>query len=159
MKALLHRQRIQELRGHVLGLPRDHRLSRLGEPRGSPHPLGGRLLQQNLERERDERIAGDDGMADTVLGPKSRAVPPFEVAVDDVVVDEREIVDHLDGDGTDHSRTGVGADRSRRDERDTRAHELSSTGKMLTHRRPQGRAEAEHGRLHSRRHHRSRPRQ
>ena len=99
-----------ELGGHVLGLPGDHCLGGLGEPAGGAHPLGRGVFKKDLEGERGEGIAGDDGVADAVRGPDCRAVPPLEVPVDDVVVDEGEIVHQLDGDPADDPGTVLGSD-------------------------------------------------
>ena len=68
---------------------------------GGAHTLGGRLFEHDLEGQRGQRVAGDDGLPDPELAPYRRAVSPLGVAVDDVIVDEREVVDQLDGHGTD----------------------------------------------------------
>jgi hypothetical protein len=62
---------------------------------GGRYALRGRLVEQHLERESHQRISSDDGVADPVLGPKRRPVTPFRITIDDVVVDERKIVNKL----------------------------------------------------------------
>ena len=56
-------------------------------------------------------VTGDDGRSDAVHRPHGRAVMAFGVGVDDVVVDEREVVDELDGHRAGHPDLGVGPRR------------------------------------------------
>ena len=97
-------------------------------------------------------------MTDAVFGPQSRLVSAFNIAVDDVVVDEREIVDDLDGDCPGEADALLGAALLPR-QREPGAHELASPGEVFAHRGPQRRAEAEHGRVDGLGNHRSHPRQ
>ena len=113
---------------------------------------GGRLLQEHLEGKRGERVTSDDGMTDAVFGPQGRAVPALEIAVDDVVVDKREVVDDLDRYGSSKARDLLGSRGRCRDEREPCAHELASAGEVFAHCGPQRRAEAEHGRVDGRCH-------
>ena len=54
-----------------------------------------------------QRIAGHDGRADAVERPDGGAVVAFGVGVDDVVVNQREVVDQLDGHSSGHPDAGV----------------------------------------------------
>ena len=116
VQALLHRERASAARRPC---PRPGRRSSPAWPRrGAPAARTRSAVgssRRTCSAKRGEGVAGDDGVADAVLGPQRRAVPPFEVAVDDVVVDEREVVDELDRDRADDAGVLVGPGGSRRD--------------------------------------------
>ena len=71
----------------------------------APRPNGG--FEQHLVGQDLQGVAGDDGRADPVHGPHRRAVMALGVGVDDVVVDEREVVDQLHGHGARYADLGV----------------------------------------------------
>ena len=69
-------------------------LSRQGSARRPLAPVG----DQRLDGGGQHRVAGQDRLALAEDHPAGRAVPPLEVAVHDVVVQQREVVHQLDGD-------------------------------------------------------------
>ena len=101
VEALRHGDRGPRLERHIVTLAGDHDLRGLDQARRGAHALGRRLFEHDLEGQRGQRVPGNDGLPDPELAPYGGAVSPLGVAVDDVIVDEREIVDQLDGHGTD----------------------------------------------------------
>ena len=65
---------------------------------GAHAPPGVAALEQHLQRERGERVAGEDCAAPRRRRPTRSAGAGAPVAVHDVVVQQREVVDQLDGD-------------------------------------------------------------
>ena len=80
---------------HVSGLSCDHRRRGRSKARGGRDPLLRRVVQEDLVGEVVERIAGDDGVLHPERGPDGRSMPTDGVAIDDVVMDEREVVHQL----------------------------------------------------------------
>ena len=106
---------------------------------GGEHPLRGRLLEQHLESQGGQSVAGDDGGPDAELAPHRRAMPALVVAVDDVVVDEREVVDQLDRDGARHADgLGAAASRSGRRQASAAPDALAAARQVVVHRAPAG---------------------
>ena len=97
------------LERHVERLPGDHRRGRVGDrggralavegaPVGPRQPDHERRVEHDLLREGEQGVAHDDGAADAEQRPDRRPVPALGVLVDDIVVDQREVVDELDRD-------------------------------------------------------------
>ncbi len=125
------------LERHVERLPGDHRRGRVGDrggralavegaPVGPRQPDHERRVEHDLLREGEQGVAHDDGAADAEQGPDRRPVPALGVLVDDIVVDQREVVDELDrhtaGDPDDPLRR----DRLGREHGEGRAHALAA---------------------------------
>ena len=108
--ALLDADVAAGLEGDVVGLTGDHRRGGVGQRRRRGRARLRRRLEEDLVGQDLQGVAGDDGRADAVHRPHRRPVMAFGVGVDDVVVDEREVVDQLDGHaaGTPTSRIGAG---------------------------------------------------
>ena len=81
----------------VVGLPADQPL-RGAEQAGKRAPAVGVVAHQRLDGAGQHRVAGEDRLALAEDGPPGRTVAPFEIAVHDVVVQQREVVHQLDGD-------------------------------------------------------------
>ena len=82
----------------VLALPGDQPLHRGGQAARRPQAARGGVLEQQVVRQGEHRVAGQDRRADAEHGPRGRAVPPLGVPVHDVVVQQREVVHKLDRD-------------------------------------------------------------
>src|ERR1019366_5898451 len=137
----LNGDRSPGLEGHVICLSGNHELGGPDQAAGGPYPLRRRLVEHYLQSERGESITDDDGRPGTELGPHGRSMSAFGVAIDDVVVDEGEVVDQLDGDGAGHPDLLCRARRGGRDQGKCSAHALSSAGQVMLYRNLQGRAE------------------
>ena len=96
------------LEGHVVGLTGDHGGRGVGQRRrrGGAAPDGS--FEEDLVSEDLQGVAGDDRRPDPVHRPHRRPVMPFGVDVDDVIVDEREVVDQLHRHRPGHADLGVG---------------------------------------------------
>jgi hypothetical protein len=81
------------------------------------------LLGHHLEAQRDQRVTGQDRHGHSEACPHGRPVPALAVAVHDVVVDQRRVVQQLDGDGRVHrlAAGGFGAQQ-----REGRAYQLAA---------------------------------
>ena len=123
-QALLDGRRLVPLELQILALARDQLLHHRAE-RGH---RGRAVLGQHLEREGLQRAAGEQGLVLAEHGPRGRPVPPVEVAVHDVVVQQREVVDQLDGHrGVEHGGlVARGADRARAEHGQGRAQRLAA---------------------------------
>ena len=91
-----------------MGLADDHGLGGVSEALGASDSFGAGIFEQELKRQGRQRVARDQGGSDTELRPHRGVVTPFEISVDDVVVDEREVVNQLNGDGSDETGLFVG---------------------------------------------------
>src|SRR6202030_2962588 len=87
------------LEREVRALARDQPQHRRGQAAGGPGTLRAGLLEQDVLRQREQGVTGQDGRADAVDLPGRRPVPALYVAVHDVVVQQREVVHELDRDG------------------------------------------------------------
>ena len=103
---VLHRRRTRRacrrraVERDVVGLAGDHRRGGVGQPaQGGRRRAGSASSSRTWNGEREQRVADEDGVADAVHVPHGRAVVAVAVAVHDVVVDEREVVDQLDRHG------------------------------------------------------------
>ena len=117
LDALVERRVDAGLERHVGRLAGDHRVGRARQ-RGRAARRGERArLEQHAHRERLERVADDDRLADAEERPHGRAVTALAVAVDHVVVQQREVVDELDGDRARHADRRERAGRLGREDR------------------------------------------
>jgi hypothetical protein len=77
-------------------------------------------------REAEDQVARVDGLGHAVDRPERGAVPPFDVPVLDVVVDEAEVVPQLHGRGARQGGTVVTGDGRVRQEAEEGAHALAT---------------------------------
>ena len=87
------------------------------------------LVGESVERhaaEREERVAGVDGLRDAGHGPQRRPMPALQPAVLDVVVDEAEVVTHLHGSRARQRPDVVTRDGLVGQQADERAHALAA---------------------------------
>ena len=77
-------------------------------------------------RQAEHRVAGVDRLRDAVDRPQRRAVPPLDVAVLDVVVDEREVVAQLDRGGARQRALVVAGDAGVGEQAEQRSHPLAA---------------------------------
>ena len=84
----------------------DRRFLRVGPDAENP-----RRLEEALLGERQQGVTDDHRLADAEQGPHRGAVTAFRVVIDDVVMDQREVVDELDRHGTRDPELRRHADR------------------------------------------------
>jgi hypothetical protein len=84
-----------------------------------------------VEGERQQRVPGEDRRADAEEAPRRRAMPPGQVAVHDVVVQQREVVHQLDRHRGRHRLAGRAADDRRGQQHERRADGLAAVRRHL----------------------------
>ena len=126
--ALVHAHALFGLQCHVVGLSGDHHRHGGGQAVAGGKPRIRPLVEQYLMGQRLQGVSDEDRLADPEQRPHRRAMPPLLVAVDDVVVEEREVVHQLDGDGSRNTNLCGSAHSLGREERQGRTHTLSGAG-------------------------------
>ncbi len=109
LQALLDADALAVLVGDVLGLAVDELAAGGGQPAGGAAGLDGAEFQQDLVGEGEERVADQDRERRAVHLPHRVAVAALLVAVHQVVVQQREVVDELDGDRAGDADLGRGS--------------------------------------------------
>ncbi len=103
LQALLDADPVAVLVGDVLGLAVDEGAGGGGQAARGAARLGGAQLQQHLVGQGEQGVADQDGLGGAVHLPDGVAVPALFVAVHQVVVQQREVVDQFDGDRAGHT--------------------------------------------------------
>ena len=94
----------------------DQQLDRVEQARQAA--LAGRAVaHEDLDRGGQHRIAGEDRLTLAEHHPRGRPVPSFDVAIHDVVVQQREVVHELDRNRCRHAVSGRTAARLGRQHR------------------------------------------
>ena len=94
-------------------------------------PVGEAEVGQPVEgdpRQAEQRVAGVDRLGDAVDGPQGGAVATLDVAVLDVVVDEREVVPELDRGGAGQRPLVLAGDARVGQQTEQRPHPLAARG-------------------------------
>jgi hypothetical protein len=126
LQALVQDHVVAALEGQVGALAGDQPVHRRGQAASRPDTLGGRVVEQDVLGQAQQRVAGQDGGPDPEHGPGRGPVPPLGVAVHDVVVQQREVVHELHGRGRGDAPLGRRAGGPGRQQGQRRAQRLAA---------------------------------
>ncbi len=126
LQTLFYADAVAVLVGDVLGLTVDQGPGGGGQAAGGTARLHGAEFQQHLVGQGEQGVADEDGLGGAVHLPDGVAVPALFVAVHQVVVQQREVVDQLHGDGAGDAGLGLGAGDLRGEHREGGAYGLAA---------------------------------